>query len=69
VKVIDNSEFSIEQRYTCFDSFTEDIGEGITLRILELVENFEQFFNLCIGHEYVKAEKPFCWDVILTSFL
>jgi hypothetical protein len=78
VKLIDNSKFSFEERFICFDSFTEQMGDGITLRILEILENFEQYFNLYIGQEYenganmsdsVKADKPFCLDLNLTAFL
>jgi hypothetical protein len=52
LKIIDNSKFSIKERFICFYSFTKNVGQEIALRILELIENFEVDFNLCIGQAY-----------------
>lgn len=52
VKIIDGSNFSIEERFITFDSFVLKTGKEIASRILEILDNFNLNFDFCVGQAY-----------------
>lgn len=52
VKIDDNSDFSIEERFILFDDFNRKTGQEIADRILQLLDGLQLDFQVCVGQAY-----------------
>ena len=52
VKLLDNSNFSVEKRFILFDNFSKKTGREIAARTLEILKTLKLDFEACIGQAY-----------------
>ncbi|XP_065662742.1 zinc finger MYM-type protein 1-like [Hydra vulgaris] len=52
VKILDNSNFSVEERFILFDNFSKKTGREIAARTLEILKTLKLDFEACIGQAY-----------------